>query len=149
MAFGKTPRPVFKESSVASFPNSGLPSIKYNYAFCKVGVASLQKSNNVVCFWMSVALIEKKLNQVSTIVIHSCIFLNSSSHFSFSFFTSDLFTNLPLSDELIGYKIRANHELSSTLDFSQDVVWTFYKLLRVFHWTRSCSVFATSNEALL
>nr|XP_058960676.1 uncharacterized protein LOC131787615 [Pocillopora verrucosa] len=35
LAFGKTPRPVFKESSVVSFPNSGLPSIKYNYAFCK------------------------------------------------------------------------------------------------------------------
>ena len=91
----------------------------------------------------------KKLYQVSTLVIPSCSFCSSSSHFSFSFFTSDLLTNLPLSDELIGYKIRANHELSSTLDFSQDVVWTFYKLLRVFHWTRSCSVFATSNEALL
>ena len=91
----------------------------------------------------------KKLYQVSTIVIHSCSFCSSSSHFSFYFFTSDLFTNLPLSDELIGYKIRANHELSSTLDFSQDVVWTFYKLLRVFYQTRSCSVFATFNEALL
>ena len=59
LAIGKTPRPMVKESSEVMFPNVGLPSINYNYAFCKVGAASLQKSNNVVCFWMSVALIEK------------------------------------------------------------------------------------------
>ena len=36
LAIGKTPRPMVKESSEVMFPNVGLPSIKYNYAFCKV-----------------------------------------------------------------------------------------------------------------
>lgn len=60
-AIGKTPRPMVKESSEVMFPNVGLPSINYNYAFCKVSYV-YPNSNKVIFRSGSLLLIQNQFS---------------------------------------------------------------------------------------